>query len=352
LQSHCSVLQGNGYTVLDLSQFTSSACPTSCFSTGQDLQIILRNTLPNTQATAQPVAFKCSGQAVPFYTAEYTNVDSNGAGLMGPYAPLVSYQVISSLPGQAVTPSLPPVSKCGVRPTTPPALTTAGTTVSLPNNMVQWPTFWQAASPSPQNLWCGNPNQPLSPTINFAASLVPTEDYSSCTTLGACNSVNPLTTQTDAFTAPTAPPMPVTIVGAGFGYLAAVLPFAIQSYKYLRIVDDGHGSGGVGWDTNSPASCQIYIANWTDTTISLVANVPINAHNGYLGPGTFLSPLSDVSPLTFFPSPYSYNVQGCPIAKGDTLTFYVTNPQNPSAGTSSDPVCVGTPGVAPQPCPT
>jgi hypothetical protein len=44
----------------------------------------------------------------------------------------------------------------------------------------------------------------------------------------------------------------------------------------------------------------------------------------------FLSPLSDVSPLTFFyPSTtnLAQSYQNCPVAAGDKLTFYVTNPE-------------------------
>jgi hypothetical protein len=73
-----SVWTANGYTVLDLTQLNGfqSLCPGS----GQSclpLYLTVRNTLPGS-------GFPCSGAAVPFNTAEYTNEDGDGGGLMGP----------------------------------------------------------------------------------------------------------------------------------------------------------------------------------------------------------------------------------------------------------------------------
>ena len=351
----CAVEQGRGYTVLDLSQFTTAAgCTGACFSTSQNLQIVMRETLPNAQSTAQPAPFNCSGQEVPFSTAEYTNADLLGAGLMGPYVPLVRPRVISGstgLPVHAPTPALPSASQCGVLPSAPPLLT-PNTALSLPSNVVQWPTFWPQTPASAQSLYCGLGSQPTSPTISFAASLLGTEDWPTCTSPGLiCNYVYALPDQTDAFTTPTLPPLPVDIVGSGFGYLPEVLPYAVQSSPYIEIADNGVGNGGSAWDTGAGgtggASCQIYIANWTDTSISVLANLPIDAFNQYLV-GTYLSPISDASPLTFFPNhatPTPYNVQNCPLSNGDTLTFLVTNPQS-GITSSSFPVCVGSPGIA------
>ena len=348
----CSVMWGNGYTVLDLAQFISPACTTACFSTSQDLELLIRNMLPNATHSAEPTAFNCSALAVPFYTEEYTNVNGiNGAGLMGPYAPLVSYRAISSLTKiPAPTPSLPPTIGCGVLPSSAPVLTTAGMALRFPSHVVQWPTFWPAATPSPLNLYCTQPpNQPTSPAIDFVASLVPHEDYSVCGTPGACNYVYPLSPQTDAFTTATPPPLNVTIAGTGFGYLPEILPYVTKSSTYLRIQDDGHGSG-TAWDTNAGNSCQMYIANWTDTSIALVVNAPIDAYNQYLGEGpqNWLSPLSDFSPLTLFTN--AYNTWSCPVSMGDSLTFSVINPQT-GAGPSVSHICVGTPGT-PAICPT
>lgn len=148
----------------------------------------------------------------------------------------------------------------------------------------------------------------------------------------------------------------MTIVGSGFGYYGQTLPFAAQNPSYLQINDDGHSTdGATAWNTAGTtelpiAECKVYVANWSDTSISLVINAPINAYNLYLGTGDPLSPLSDFSPLTLFPN--AYNTQVCPVGTGDTLTFYVTNPEYTGSGTNSMAVCVGTSGVAPTPCPT
>jgi hypothetical protein len=324
----------NGYTVLDLTQSGLGAT----LSTTQDLQIVMRNTLPNS-------SFTSAGQWVPFYTAEYTG---ENAGLMGPYAPVVTYPAISSFSGPAGTPTLETASSL---PSTPPVLTTVNeTTLSLTGNTVQWPTFWPGtASSATQNLVCPatgiSPNQPSTPTINFVASLVPSEVASACTTtdpVGTCNSVNYLPTQIDAFNTATAPPTPVTIVGSGFGYLPETLPYVAQNPPYLRIRDDGHSTGGVPWDTDGDptSSCQVYVANWSDTSISLVINVPVDAYNLYLGTADYLSPLSDFSPLTLFPN--AYNTQSCPVGTNDVVEFTVTNPQG--GGPTSLCVLVGSTG--------
>jgi hypothetical protein len=76
-----------GYTFLDLRQFSN-------FDNSQPLQLLLRNTLPDTQPGASPGPFYCSGSAIPFSTAEYTSA----GGLMGPYVPRADYPVLGSLP--------------------------------------------------------------------------------------------------------------------------------------------------------------------------------------------------------------------------------------------------------------
>ncbi len=245
----------------------------------------------------------------------------------------------------------------------PPVLTTvSGTTLSVSGNTVQWPTFWPGtSSTATQNLVCPasgiSANQPSTPTINFAASLVSSQDASTCMTdaAGTCNSINALSTQTDAFTTATPPPMQVTIVGSGFGYLPETLAYAKQNPTLLQINDDGNSISGVAWnsagiDGGTPATCQVYVANWSDTSISLVINAPIEAYNLYLGTGDYISPLTAFSPLTLFTD--GYNTWNCPVGTGDTLTLTVTNPQNTGNPTASMKVCVGTTGVAPVPCPT
>ena len=134
------------------------------------------------------------------------------------------------------------------------------------------------------------------------------------------------------------PPLPVTIAGQGFGYLPGILPVAVASSGSLEVRDDMLAGGN--WDTgtgNDPASCQMYISHWTDTSITVSANLPIEATNLDPDLDVFLSPLSDVSPLTFFyPSTTNpaQSTQGCPVVAGDTITFYV-NPQNGSGTNKS-----------------
>jgi hypothetical protein len=339
----CAVRSGGGYTVLDLSQFTAAAgCTTACFSTTQNLQIVMRETLPNVGN------FACSGSTAPFSAAEYTPA----GGSMGPYVPQISQVVPAALPSPAAAPTLPPASACGALPSSPPVLTTAAVTLSA-GSPVQWPTFWPGTDQMapPQTLACPpsySPNQPTAPTINFITSLLPAEDWSNCPYPGptqACNYAYALQTQTDAYAGGLQPPLALTVVGSGFGYLPEILPYVVRSSYYLEIRDDM--SGGGTWDTGSGgASCEMYIANWTDTTITVIGNLPIKAYNAYYGnvPAYYLSPLTDASPLTLFPSPYHYNIQGCPIGNGDTLTVSVTNPQAGGSPAASS-ICVGTPGI-------
>jgi len=123
------------------------------------------------------------------------------------------------------------------------------------------------------------------------------------------------------------PPLPIKIEGQGFGFLppSLGLPMAVQSSPYIEVHDQQEGGGS--WDTDGNAQCQMYIANWTDTSISLIANVPIDEVNGG---ERALTPLIDVSPVTLTPQPgppVVLNTFGCPIIAGDNLTFTVTNPQ-------------------------
>jgi hypothetical protein len=258
---------------------------------------------------------------------------------MGPYVPLVSYPVIAKLHHPAQTPALPPAAQCGKLPSGPPGYNATG--LSFPSSEVTWPTYWPHSSPSnvPNPLNC-TPSTALSTAITFMVTPQTAEVSPACTS--SCTDVVAWENQPAIGQAP----LPVTIVGTGFGNLPDILPFAVQSSPYIEIRDGGEGPGGSAWDTNSSATCQIYVANWTDTSISLVANLPIEAYNLYLNPGTpsvFLSPLSDVSPLTFF-SPNAYNMQGCPVVTGDTLKISVANAQG--GGTPAS-MCalVGAPGA-------
>jgi hypothetical protein len=84
----------------------------------------------------------------------------------------------------------------------------------------------------------------------------------------------------------------------------------------------------------------VYIANWTNWSISLVANLTTSAFNGY-EPSLPLSPLADVNYETFQPG------SSCQIAAGDVLGFTVTNPQSGGSTTMSPTVTVSGAGTAP-----
>jgi hypothetical protein len=149
------------------------------------------------------------------------------------------------------------------------------------------------------------------------------------------------------------PPLPVAITGKGFGFLPQPLPYtgpassltnSGRTTQFLTISDNGAGNGGTPWSTD-PASpyykstCQIYVAKWNDSGIWLEVNLPTNVQdldqidNASLA-GTFLSPLSDVTPLTFPAS------SACPVGATsstvfDTLTFTVVNPLTSNSASGS-----------------
>jgi hypothetical protein len=127
--------------------------------------------------------------------------------------------------------------------------------------------------------------------------------------------------------------MPLKIVGTGFGFVPqAPLPLAVTTSSYIEVASNGAGSGHP-WDTDdSPwegsgatATCQIYVANWTDASISLVLGLPAGVTNSEKNP---LSLLDDLSFATFFfLGPPTSPQLPCPIEYQDQLTFTVTNPQ-------------------------
>jgi hypothetical protein len=133
------------------------------------------------------------------------------------------------------------------------------------------------------------------------------------------------------------PALPLKIVGTGFGFLPeTMLPMAAGSSPYLEVSSDGAGSGQP-WDsshipfwelTGTPTgTCQIYIANWMDSSISLVLGIPAGVSNS-----TKALPLlapEDISFQTFmFPLPYPNAPLPCPVQAQDNLTFTITNPQS------------------------
>jgi hypothetical protein len=262
--------------------------------------------------------FNCSGSAVPFFTAEYTNADKNGGGLMGPYVPLVDYMDPNYLVLPAPKAYLPAESSCGVLPITLPGFNRP----ALPDAQVAWPNqYWSSiVNTPPPNLYCPTTESHApSPAIDFVATQFPTPALTYFGP-GVCNILPNLCSQIIVQSAQTSwqPALPVTIVGTGFGFLPNVnLPLAVQDSPYLEI-SDAEASGG-SWNTATAITCQMYIADWTETSISLAANLPAGATDAY---GVVLSPVNDVSPMTFAAA------AGCPVAPGDLITFKVTNPQS------------------------
>ncbi|HUO28929.1 MAG TPA: hypothetical protein VMU80_06920 [Bryobacteraceae bacterium] len=336
-----SVWTVNGYTVLDLTQFANAG-----FSTGNALLITLRNTM------AAPT-FACAGSAVPYSTAEYTNVDSAGGGLMGPYVPLVDYVDPSNgnyLPQSgAPIPQLPSAASCGVLTNNSgsifPSLNnpTLNGTGTPPTNWPQlyWPG-WASNSTTTYLLNCTQASEPAAHIYYVASQRVTEAVGQNCATLpNNCTKIIPESPQENwelSGTYQFQPPQPITIVGADFGYLP-VLPQMMASCNscsnYLRIQNDDNSGLGKAWDTDNGAECQVEILNWSDTSITFMANLPIDAINASVEP---LGPLYDASPITLTPQPITQQGGGnqfsCPImynannGKADDLTFYVTNPQS------------------------
>jgi hypothetical protein len=338
-----AVWKVNGYTVLDLSQFTTCIprYPRSGINkfnpATMPLLMTIRETLPNMQ---QPTPFDCSAAAVPFSTAEYTS----GGGLMGPYVPQVDYVDPNTLSRTGpVVPTLPPTSACGSLPSG----VTPGTNSPSTSSPLNWPEAYWPGSSSPFTLSCGSTSAPL-PQIQFVATQF-SEPVTAWANTNGQNCTSPIQsnmcsqivlqeTQTTELVgqAPWTPGTPMTILGSGFGYLPnSTLPLAASGSQYVLISHCPSGKScpqqyPYDWDTNS-SSCQVYIANWTDTSISLIPGLSLNVYDGY---GILLSPLTDVSPMTF-PS-----AGACPVATGDTFTFTVTSPQGGTPPATSPPIPV------------
>ncbi|MFN7992189.1 MAG: hypothetical protein U0Q18_01220 [Bryobacteraceae bacterium] len=178
--------------------------------------------------------FQCAGSVVPYNTSVYTPA----GGLMGDYLPVVDYPVASSLPKKPV-PLVGP-NACGVFPVGQPAV---------------YPSCGVVPSGSP----------------------VITTLASNCAAPG-CNEVF----------AQSSPP--ITVNGSGFGLFPNGLPFSGKS-AYLEIIDSNQG-----WNAGyTGSSCNVFIDQWIDSSISLVATPT--------GTGS------------------------CPIEAGDQLTVKIWNPQ-------------------------
>jgi hypothetical protein len=332
-----SVWQVQGYTVLDLTQFPGYQ---DVLSMQLPLQMNIRTTLPNG-------SFTCAGQAVPFGMAQYTNWDTNGGGLMGPYVPLVSYVHPNSLPQAAPVPQLPSATPCtgsGGVPTTNAFLSNHAPSYNQPSSSAPWNYPVQYfGSGSTNDLNCG-PASPNTPVIDVVASEVPyPADYytTTCPTGATCamncqngwngaGAINctqiiaqPTQTTENAGQLAWQPPVPMTITGSGFGYLPWGAPVAVSANGSFPLdIQDS-----TGWDTASSPACQMYITEWSDSKISLVlSEADRRSRSAYQAAeqpiNTFLSPVTDVSPWMFTAA-----ATACPVNVGDVLTIKVTNPQ-------------------------
>ena len=146
------------------------------------------------------------------------------------------------------------------------------------------------------------------------------------------------------------PPLPLTIVGQGFGFLSNLpqLQYYTQptSTQYIEIQEwtAAPPNGQKVWDTaNSTGNCQVYIADWTDTAISLLVGLPYGVQNLNNAP---LNPLTDMSPQTFFQ--LTSGTVACPITQGYYLNVRITNPQSgtPTSGYAAQ-VISSTTGTTP-----
>ncbi len=391
---------GDPDVVVDLTKFgdffsatpgdTNAVCAPPATGSGYvcnyPLILTFRSTMlgPDPNNLNQP--FQCSGYSVPYNTAECTNYTDTssiaGGGFMGPYVPLVDYPLVGSLMNptqhgcgdscnvlppppvlQAV--NLPAEDSCGLFPTD-----TSGNPILALGNGAQngtqalfptqyWPT---GGTTTPPNLNCpaSNPSgSKVTPSIDFVATQFTTQVQStSQDSGGACahpdtsNNTNPCIqviqqiTEQESITYQ--PPLPLTIVGSGFGYLPG-LPWAGTAPSTVLITNDGASGTHNTWSTNDGnlGNCQVYIADWTDTSISLLVGLPNSATNFN---GLVLSPLTDMGPLAFF---QQTPVSTCPIAINsvthapDNINVTVTNPQSLQSETLPNAVGVKPTGTTP-----
>ena len=181
--------------------------------------------------------FDCAGELVPYKTGQAT---SGGKGLLGLYAPVIDYPLASTLPTTAS--ELTGNSSCAEMPYGPGEV-----------------------SPS-----CGV-TLPLTPAIAAVST--------QCVNPG-CRTV----------VVQPQPPISVLAVTGGFGTFPLGLPYTGNS-NYFQLTDvTQNWSAGYTGD-----ACTVEMGEWSDTSISLIANVN---QNGV-----------------------------CPMAAGDQLTVTVWNPQ-------------------------
>jgi len=212
-----------------------------------------------------------------------------------------------------------------------------------------FPQQYWSPSPGIPSLSCGT-TTPQSPNIYFVGTQFPIPVNSTyqgsltgCNQPAAQNNCSQIFVQSTQTTelpggSPWQPPLPLTVVGKGFGYLPKPsIPYALSSCSSpqcnpIEVVDDGAGQLlGTGWDTSSGAGCQMYVTNWSDSVITLYANIPVGATNFSQ---TLLSPLAIASPLTFGITLTNQSTNTCPVAVGDHITVTVNNQQGTGSVTS------------------
>lgn len=249
---------------------------------------------------------------------------------MGPYVPLVDYPAVGSLTESSQAGDLPAESSCGQFPS---GVFPSGNSTNITSHPSQFPVqYWNTGTASPPNLNCGNSTSgTFTPEIFYVATQFTTQvkasgepgtgNPSPCaaqdTLTGGGSNSNPciqIFAQAEQNNSTWQPPMPLTIVGQGFGYLSGV-PWVGPSPAYVDIqaYSAQPPAGSLLWDT-AFGTCQVYIADWTDSSISLLVGLPQNPENVASNP---LSPATDMSPQTFF----------CLAAQGSYLQVKVTNPQ-------------------------
>ena len=201
--------------------------------------------------------FSCAGEYVPYKTGQATTA---GAGLMGLYSPVIDYPVAASLP-QTASPLTGP-STCSVFPIGPGEIS--------PQCAVQLPGVPKIAAISTQ---CALPG---------------------------CSQV----------VEQSQPPISILATAGGFGSFPPGLPYTGNS-NFLQITDiTQNWSAGFSGDP-----CNVLVGEWSDTAISLVANVNQNGM--------------------------------CPMAAGDQLQVTVWNPQTLTSATATVPVIAQPPVTVP-----
>jgi len=271
---------------------------------------------------------------------------------MGPYAPQLDYAAVGNFDNgrqlncghptdtEIVCPALlppPPALQSGDLPAS------GGFPAGFPGNnnananqqswfpQQYWPNE-NRGTINPPNLNCSPGSSTFQPTIDFVATQFqtqvrqqgePAHSYPYCQNQDTTGSPNHCVqvfnqlpqTELNAYQ----PPLPITIVGQGFGYLSG-LPWVGTDPPDLVIYDET-----TGWNTTNTLPglgyCQIYISDWTDGSISFQVGLPVGVtdDNG----NVTVSPLTDMSPITFF-QPTSNKVY-CPIAYNDYISVTVTN---------------------------